>query len=107
MRFQVLAVHVDSGLIEQVVHDPADAVEGDCGRRLALLERVEAAGYEYPFVIPDRCLLFEGCWRTQTTPWTYLEEHRAPYDYEREMLADLEELAPYIVKQVRGPEVTA
>lgn len=71
------------------------------------LERIEDAGYSYPIVIRERGSLMEGCWRTQTTPWTYIEEHRAPYDYERETLEGLEQLAGYIVEQVRMPEVEA
>lgn len=69
-------------------------------------ERIEDLGYPAPVVIDDRTSLMQGCWDQQCTAFTFVEEHRSrKRDYEQETLEQIEELAEFIGKRVRGKEV--
>lgn len=60
------------------------------------LERIRDLGFDAPVAIADRSSLFEGCWDQQYPPSGYVEEVRSAYDYERETLAQLDDLASHI-----------
>jgi len=60
------------------------------------LERIHDLGFDAPVAIAERSSLFEGCWDKQYPPAEYVQEVRSPYDYERETLDQLNELASHI-----------
>ena len=60
------------------------------------LERIHDLGFDAPVAIAERSSLFEGCWDKQYPPAEYVQEVRSPYDYERETLDQLNELATHI-----------
>lgn len=60
------------------------------------LERIRDLGFDAPVAIAERSSLFEGCWDQQYPPSAYVEEVRAAYDYERETLDQLDDLATHI-----------
>lgn len=60
------------------------------------LQRIRDLGFDAPVAIAERSSLFEGCWDKQCPPKHYTEYHRAAYDYEKETLAQLEELATHL-----------
>src|SRR6056297_1663839 len=60
------------------------------------LERIHDLGFDAPVAIAERSSLFEGCWDKQYTPAEYVQQVRSPYDYERETLDQLNELATHI-----------
>lgn len=60
------------------------------------LERIGDLGFDAPVAIADRSSLFEGCWDTQLPAGHYVQEVRSAYDYEKETLAQLDDLATHI-----------
>ena len=60
------------------------------------LERIHDLGFDAPVAIAERSSLFEGCWDKQYPPAEYVQEVRSAYDYERETLDQLNELATHI-----------
>jgi chromosome partitioning protein len=60
------------------------------------LERIRDLGFDAPVAIADRSSLFEGCWDTQLPAAHYVKEVRNAYDYEKETLAQLDDLATHI-----------
>lgn len=63
----------------------------------AILEEIEALGYDVPVTIRERSSLFEGCWREQCSAFKYVEEHRSrTRDYEQETLDEIEALADHM-----------
>lgn len=73
----------------------------------AYRERIEDLGFDAPVVIDDRTSLMQGMWDRQCSAFEYVEEYRdRQRDYEMDTLAEVEELAAFIVEQVRA-EATA
>jgi len=65
-----------------------------------ILEAVQGLGYDVPVVFRQRSSLFEGCWRQQTSAFTYVREYRDRHrDHEMETLAKFDELARHIESQ--------
>ena len=63
----------------------------------AVIEDVEAQGFDVPVVLRDRTSLLEGCWREKCSAYTYVREHRdRERDYELETLAKFDELARHL-----------
>lgn len=60
------------------------------------LERIRDLGFDAPVAIADRSSLFEGCWDTQLPAAHYVQEVRNAYDYEKETLGQLDDLATHI-----------
>lgn len=60
------------------------------------LERIGDLGFDAPVAIADRSSLFEGCWDTQLPAGHYVQDVRSAYDYEKETLAQLDDLATHI-----------
>jgi len=69
---------------------------GSTSDQAKYLERIRDLGYDAPVAIADRSSLFEGCWDEQYPPAYYVQHVRDAYDYERETLAQLDELATHI-----------
>lgn len=66
----------------------------------AVVEEIEAMGYDVPEVLGDRASLLEGCWRQHCTAYTYIRDHRdRERDYELETLAQFDRLARHIESQ--------
>ena len=42
----------------------------------AIVDEIEALGFDVPVVIRDRASLLEGCWRQQCSAFTYFRKHR-------------------------------
>lgn len=60
------------------------------------LEQIRDLGFDAPVAIAERSSLFDGCWDQQFPPERYVEEVRSPYEYEKETLAQLDELAAHL-----------
>lgn len=66
----------------------------------AIVEEIEAMGFDVPVVIGDRTSLLEGCWRENCSAFTYVTDHRdRARDYELETLAQFDELARHVEAQ--------
>lgn len=66
----------------------------------AIIEEIEAMGFDVPVVIGDRTALFEGCWRKRCSAFRYVQVHRdRRRDYELETLAKLDKLARHIERE--------
>ena len=67
----------------------------------AIVDEIEALGFDVPVVIRDRASLLEGCWRQQCSAFTYVREHRnRERDYELDTLAKFDRLARHLEAQV-------
>ncbi len=63
----------------------------------AIIEEIEAEGFDVPVVIGDRTSLLEGCWREKCSAFTYVRDHRdRRRDYELETLAQFDRLARHL-----------
>lgn len=63
----------------------------------AIIEEIEAQGFEVPVVIRDRTSLLEGCWREKCSAFTYIREHRERRrEYELETIAQFDQLARHL-----------
>jgi cellulose biosynthesis protein BcsQ len=100
------------------LEDLVEGLEGELGINIGVLaavpnevkntadqrayrEKLEGLGYDVPVVIGDRTSMFEGCWRTQCSAFTFVEEHRSrTRDYEVETLEQFETLAAHLTRQV-------
>jgi chromosome partitioning protein len=60
------------------------------------LDRIHELGFDAPVAIAERSSLFEGCWDSQYPPAHYVQEVRSAYDYEKETLSQLNDLATHI-----------
>jgi chromosome partitioning protein len=60
------------------------------------LERIRDLGFDAPVAIAERSSLFDGCWDQQHPPSYYVQHVRDAYDYERETLDQLDDLAAHI-----------
>lgn len=65
------------------------------------LNEIRELGFDAPVAIAERASLMEGCWDAQLPPTHYTQEVRAPYDYEEDTLAKLDELAAHL-EEVSG-----
>ena len=64
-------------------------------------EQLEALDFDVPITVGDRTSMFEGCWRQQCSAFTFVEDHRNRCrDYEVETLAQFDELAAHLARQV-------
>lgn len=63
----------------------------------AIIEEIEAQGFDVPVIFGDRTSLLEGCWRKKCSAFTYVTEHRdRRRDYEIDTLAKFDELARHL-----------
>lgn len=63
----------------------------------AIIEEIEAQGFDVPVIVRDRTSLLEGCWRAKCSAFTYVDEHRdRKRDYEIETLAQFDRLARHL-----------
>lgn len=63
----------------------------------AIIDEIEAQGFEVPVIVRDRTSLLEGCWRKKCSAFTYVAEHRdRKRDYELETLAQFDDLARHL-----------
>lgn len=63
----------------------------------AIIEEIEAQGFDVPVIVRDRTSLLEGCWRAKCSAFTYVREHRdRKRDYEIETLAQFDQLARHL-----------
>ena len=60
------------------------------------LSRISELGFDAPVAIAERSSLFEGCWDKRCPPRVYTRQHRRAYDYEKETLAQLDDLATHL-----------
>ncbi len=60
------------------------------------LQEIRELGFDAPIALAERSSLFEGCWDAQLPPSHYIQEVRQPYDYEKDTLAKLEDLARHL-----------
>ncbi|WP_129113783.1 ParA family protein [Halegenticoccus tardaugens] len=66
----------------------------------AIIEEIEAQGFDVPIVVRDRTSLLEGCWRKRCSAFTYVREHRdRRREYELETLAQFDRLARHLEAQ--------
>jgi cellulose biosynthesis protein BcsQ len=75
-----------------------------------VLSELRLDGFDVPVVIGERSSLFEGCWKQQCSPYTYVEEHRTrKRDYEQDTLDQFDTLARHLEEEVglTTTEVTA
>lgn len=73
----------------------------------AIIEGIEAQGFDVPVIIRDRTSLLEGCWRAKCSAFTYVRDHRdRTRDYEIETLAQFDELARHLEREggVEAPD---
>lgn len=73
----------------------------------AIIEGIEAQGFDVPVIIRDRTSLLEGCWRAKCSAFTYVRDHRErTRDYEIETLAQFDELARHLEREggVEAPD---
>jgi cellulose biosynthesis protein BcsQ len=63
----------------------------------AVIEEIEAQGFDVPVIVRDRTSLLEGCWRAKCSAFTYVRDHRdRQRDYEIETLAQFDQLARHL-----------
>ena len=63
----------------------------------AIIEEIEAQGFDVPVIVRDRTSLLEGCWRANCSAFTYVRDHRdRERDYEVETLAQFDQLARHL-----------
>jgi cellulose biosynthesis protein BcsQ len=63
----------------------------------AVIEEIEAQGFDVPVVLRDRTSLLEGCWRERCSAYTYVSEYRSrERDYELETLAKFDDIARHL-----------
>jgi cellulose biosynthesis protein BcsQ len=63
----------------------------------AIIEEIEAQGFDVPVIIRDRTSLLEGCWRAKCSAFTYVRDHRdREREYEIETLAQFDQLARHL-----------
>jgi len=75
-----------------------------------VLSELRLDGFDVPVVIGERSSLFEGCWKQQCSPYTYVENHRTrKRDYEQDTLDQFDTLARHLEEEVglTTTEVTA
>lgn len=73
----------------------------------AIIEEIEAQGFDVPVIVRDRTSLLEGCWRAKCSAFTYVREHRdRKRDYEIETLAQFDQLARHLESEgdVEAPD---
>lgn len=64
-------------------------------------EMLQTIDFPIPEVLGDRTSLMEGCWKQQCSAFRYVQEHRRRRrDYEIETLAQLDNIARFLEKEV-------
>jgi hypothetical protein len=65
----------DLGIEIGVLAAPPNRVKGTRDQE-AIVDEIEALGFDVPVVIRDRASLLKGCWRQQCSAFTYVRKHR-------------------------------
>ncbi|PSQ41925.1 chromosome partitioning protein ParA [Halobacteriales archaeon SW_7_68_16] len=80
----------------------------DTRDRREILDELRESAFPVPVVVGERGSLFEGCWKQQCSPYTYVETYRdRTRDYELETLAAFDDLARHLEREAGLDTATA